>query len=66
MCTSCGKVGLSIHSPSTRPTRTADTGVSNGTLDIVSDTDAPMRARMSASFSWSAESMKARHLGSRA
>src|SRR2546427_8885128 len=33
---SCWKVGLRIHAPSTRPTRTAAMGPFHGTLDMVS------------------------------
>src|SRR5206468_12469233 len=52
---SCWKVGLRIHAPSTRPTRTAAIGPFQGTLDISSAADAAVTPRTSASFSWSAD-----------
>jgi hypothetical protein len=41
-----------------RPTRTEATGVLNGTLEMLSATEAPSSASTSASFSWSADRMK--------
>jgi hypothetical protein len=45
--------------PSSRPTRTAPTACENGTVEQVSATEAPLMARMSASFWPSAERTKA-------
>ena len=53
---SCWKVGLRIQFPSTRPTRTAASGPFHGTVERLSAAEAATTPRMSASFSWSAES----------
>ena len=53
---SCWKVGLRIQLPSTRPTRTAASGPFHGTVERLSAAEAATTPRMSASFSWSAES----------
>ena len=53
---SCWKVGLRIQLFSTRPTRTAARGPFHGTTERLSAAAAAMTPRMSASFSWSAES----------
>ncbi len=53
---SCWKVGLRIQFPSTRPTRTAASGPFHGTVERVSAAEAATTPRMSASFSWSADS----------
>ena len=49
-------VGLTMRSPSTRPTRNAAIGPAKGMSDSNSDADAPTMPRMSASFSPSEES----------
>ena len=51
----CSLVGLTMNCPSTWPMRTAPTGPSNGTREIVSEAEAPLSARMSVSLIWSAE-----------
>ena len=48
-------VGLATNSPLIRPTRTAPTGPMNGMLLTDRAAEAPFTARMSGSFSWSAE-----------
>jgi len=52
---SCWNVGLRIHAPSTRPTRTAAIGPFHGTTDIVNAAEAAVNPSTSASFSWSAD-----------
>ncbi len=52
-------VGLMWHWPSQKPTRTAPTGVSNGMSEMHSEADAPIRARVSDSFSRSADHKRA-------
>ena len=47
-------VGLVTNSPLMRPTRTAPMGPRNGMLLTASAAEAPLTARMSGSFSWSA------------
>ena len=53
---SCWKVGLRIQLPSTRPTRTPASGPFHGTGERLSAVEAATTPRMSASFSWSADS----------
>ncbi len=48
-------VGLSVSLPSTVPTRTQPIGPSNGAFEMCSAADAAFTARMSYSFSWSAD-----------
>ena len=48
-------VGFVTNSPPMRPTRTAPTGPWNGMWLMLSAAEAPLRARMSGSFSWSVE-----------
>jgi len=52
---SCWKVGLRIHFPSTRPTRTPASGPANGIFELASAKLAATIPSTSASFSWSAE-----------
>jgi hypothetical protein len=47
---------LRIQFPSTRATRTAPSGPFHGTVERLSAVEAAMTPRMSASFSWSADS----------
>ena len=48
------KVGFTTQFPWIRPIRTEATEVWNGMTEVFSATDAPMRVRTSALFSWSA------------
>ena len=59
LCLRCGKVGLTMNWPSTRPTRTAATVFSTGISDSASAAPAPVSASTSESFSVSADSTNA-------
>ena len=54
--TTAARVGLTTNLPSTRPTRTAPIGPSNGRSESMSDAEAPTIASTSGSFTPSAES----------
>ena len=55
LLSSCWKVGFRTQFPSTLPTRTAAIGPPQGAIERVRAIEAAVTPRMSASFSWSAE-----------